>query len=363
MKKFAAIALAALMSVGLLTGCGTSKKAAETTTAAKEETTANYGQGLNEDGTLKDVTASDYVTVCDYSKIKIPKDEVTASDSDVQSQIDSIMENYKTTKKVTNRKVKDGDKVNIDYTGTIDGEEFDGGSAEGYDLTIGSGSFIDNFEEQLIGKKPGSTVKVEVTFPDDYTDDSVAGKDAVFETKINYISVEKEQKVTDKFVKENLKDSYGYTSVKDMKSKIKENLENTNKSDYIWNYLTENSTFKEIPEELVNDRIDVLVDGLKSELEASSYSFDDYLSAYGLEDEAALREQYYSTCESTVKIFLIADAIAKEKNLSVTDEAVKEYFGDTDSSEYESYYTKAYVNRVVLNDVVLKTIEETAVVK
>ena len=117
----------------------------------------------------------------------------------MQSQIDSILSNYK--KQVTDRKVKKGDVVNIDYTGTIDGKEFDGGSASGADLTIGSGTFIDGFEDQLIGKKPGETIQVKVTFPKDYTNADVAGKDAVFETKINYI--EEDQKLTDQFVKEN----------------------------------------------------------------------------------------------------------------------------------------------------------------
>ena len=171
MKKFAVIALAAVLSMTMLTGCGNSKKAAEATTEVKEET-VDYSKGLNADGTLEGVKASDYVTVCDYSSLKIAKKDIEVSDSDVQSQIDSILSNYK--KQVTDRKVKKGDVVNIDYTGTIDGKEFDGGSATGANLTIGSGTFIDGFEDQLIGKKPGETIQVKVTFPKDYTNADVA---------------------------------------------------------------------------------------------------------------------------------------------------------------------------------------------
>lgn len=357
MKKFATIALAVVLSMSMLTGCGNSKKAAEATTEVKEDT-VDYAKGLNEDGTLENVKPTDYVTVCDYSSLKIPKKDVEVSDSDVQSQIDSILSNYN---QVTDRKVKKGDTVNIDYKGTVDGKEFEGGTASAQSLEIGSGTFIDGFEDQLIDKMPGETVQVKVTFPKDYQSEEVAGKDAVFETKINYI--EETPKLTDKFVKENLSDQYGYTTVKEMKKDIKDELFKTNKADYIWNHMIEKSKFNEIPDELINNRIDVLVDGLKSQLKASNYTLKDYLSAYGIEDETALRDQYKSTCESTVKVFLIADAIAADKKISVTDEDVKNYFDGEDTAQYEKQYSRAYINRVVLNDLVLQEIEKNATVK
>ena len=127
--------------------------------------------------------------------------------------------------------------------------------------------------------------------------------------------------------------------------------------------MIEKSTFKDIPDQLINDRIDVLVDGLKAELKSSNYSLKDYLSAYGIEDEDALREQYKSSCESTVKVFLVADAIAAEKKIAVTDDDIKEYFNGEDTAQYEKLYAKPYLNRVVLNDLVLKEIEKTTTVK
>ena len=352
MKKFATIALAVVLSMGILTGCGSSKKAAEATTEVKEET-VDYGQGLNEDGTLEGVKATDYVTVCDYSALKIPKKEVKVSDSDVQTEIDTILSSYN---QVTDRKVKKGDTVNIDYKGMVDGKEFDGGTASGASLKIGSGTFIDGFEDQLIGKMPGETVQVKVTFPKDYQGKEVAGKDAVFETTINYI--DETPKLTDKFVKEKLSDRYGYTTVKEMKKTIRDEIFKTNKTDYIWNHMIEKSTFKEIP-----DRVDVLVNGLKAQLKASNYTFKDYLSAYGIEDETTLRDQYKSSCESTVKVFLIADAIAADKKISVTDEDVKAYFNGEDTAQYEKQYSKAYINRIVLNNLVIQEIEKNVTVK
>ena len=313
MKKFATIALAVVLSMGILTGCGSSKKASEATTEVKEET-VDYGQGLNEDGTLEGVKATDYVTVCDYSALKIPKKEVKVSDSDVQTEIDTILSSYN---QVTDRKVKKGDTVNIDYKGMVDGKEFDGGTASGASLKIGSGTFIDGFEDQLIGKMPGETVQVKVTFPKDYQGKEVAGKDAVFETTINYI--DETPKLTDKFVKEKLSDRYGYTTVKEMKKTIRDEIFKTNKTDY--------------------------------------------LSAYGIEDETTLRDQYKSSCESTVKVFLIADAIAADKKISVTDEDVKAYFNGEDTAQYEKQYSKAYINRIVLNNLVIQEIEKNVTVK
>ena len=352
MKKFATIALAVVLSMGILTGCGSSKKAAEATTEVKEET-VDYGQGLNEDGTLEGVKATDYVTVCDYSALKIPKKEVKVSDSDVQTEIDTILSSYN---QVTDRKVKKGDTVNIDYKGMVDGK-----TASGASLKIGSGTFIDGFEDQLIGKMPGETVQVKVTFPKDYQGKEVAGKDAVFETTINYI--DETPKLTDKFVKEKLSDRYGYTTVKEMKKTIRDEIFKTNKTDYIWNHMIEKSKFKEIPDELINDRVDVLVNGLKAQLKASNYTLKDYLSAYGIEDETTLRDQYKSSCESTVKVFLIADAIAADKKISVTDEDVKAYFNGEDTAQYEKQYSKAYINRIVLNNLVIQEIEKNVTVK
>ncbi len=355
-----------LLSAALLAGCNTSKKAAEATTEAKADAmniTVDYGKGINEDGTLADVTPSDYVTLCDYKGIKIDKGDISASDDEVQQQIDSLMASYQTTKEIKDRAVKDGDTVNIDYTGKVDGKEFEGGSAKGFDLTIGSGTFIDTFEEQLTGHNPGETVEVKVTFPEDYQAKDLAGKEAVFTTVINYIGEKEDAKLTDDFVKENFKDTYGFTSVKDMKKQIKENMENNKKNDYVWNYLMENSKFKDIPKELVDIRVDVVMDGLKSEIAMQGYKLEDYMSSYGYKDEQAMRDAYYDTCENTVKTYLLADAIAKEQNLSVTEEDVKNYFNGQDYSSYVDTYSKNYINRAVLNSIVVDSVIEQAKIK
>jgi trigger factor len=364
MKRIATAGCIMLLIASLITGCNTSKKAEEATTQVKAETeniTVDYGKGLNEDGTLADVDdPAAYVTVCEYKGIKIKKKDITASDDDVQAQIDSLMSTFQETKEIKDRPVKEGDTVNIDFTGKIDGKEFDGGSAQGYDLTIGSHTFIDNFEDQLIGHNPGETLDVKVKFPDDYQAKDYAGKDAVFTVVINYIGEKVDAKLTDDFVKENLSSSYGYTSVKDMKKKIKDNLEKDKKSEYVWNYLMDNSTFKEIPKELMDTQLDLMVEGVKAESQTQGISYEDYLSGYGFKDEQALRDAYYETTENMIKTYLIADVIAGQENITVTEDDLKNYFDNQDYSIYLERYSESYIKRHVLNYLVAEFVIENA---
>lgn len=371
-KKVLAASLALALAAAMIGGCGNSRDndtAPEaTTTESQAQTTAtvDYSQGLNEDGTLAG-NDGNYVTLCDYSAIEIPESEITVEDSEVDTEVDSLMANFQTENQIKDRAVKDGDVVNIDYVGTIDGKEFDGGSAEGANLTIGSGSFIDDFEDQLMGHKPGEEVQVKVTFPDDYSSEDVAGKDAVFATTINYISETVTPDLTDDFVKENLQEAYGYTSVDDMRKKIRQNLENNNKYNYVWTYMMDNSTFEEIPKELVEPQLNVMIDGLEASLSLQGATLEDYLTSSGYEDEEELRDAYYADCENMVKTYLIADKVAKEQNLQATDEEVTSYFKEfynTDNYDsYVDYYTRPYINRTVLNNMVTENLADMAQVK
>lgn len=355
MKKRLWIGCAAvLMTVMLLAGCSSSQKAGEATTAVDDDNTAkSYASMLNEDGTLK-VKASDYVTIYNYKKMKIPKEEISVSDEEVKSRIDSMASQYAMTKQVTDRKVKDGDTVNIDYKGTIDGKQFAGGTAQGTDLVIGSGSFIGTFEDQLIGKKPGDTVNVEVTFPSDYSATELAGKDAVFETTINYISVTTKPEITDKFVKEKFSKEYGYKSVKDMKKKIKSSIRKENKKNYMLREMLDRSTFKEVPAELVDYVTDGTITEMKYSAAMNDISWSDYLNASGMANEEALRESLRESCEKTAQLFLIADVVAEKEKISVTDKDVEDYLGKADLETYVEHYSMPYLKRQTLNNQVFE---------
>ena len=364
MKKLVLMVMAGVMGAALLAGCGSSKKdetAAEATTeSVPEQITVDYSTGLNEDGTLANVNAADYVTVCQYTNLEIPRDQVEVTKDEVQEQIDSLLSSHTTENEITDRKIKDGDLVNIDYEGTIDGTAFDGGTAQGQRLTIGSGTFIDNFEEQLVGKKPGEEVDVTVTFPEDYAQADLAGKEAVFKVKINSIIETVTPELTDEFVKENYEASQGVATVKELKKKIKTQLQDSKYTNYLWNYLLENSTFKEIPADVVNPFVDVYIDSMKSQLAMYGYNFEDYLKSQNIDGEDALKEKYYSTAEESVKVYLIADAIAKEQDLKATDEDIKTMLQVDNIDEYVEQYTKAYLNRYALNELVIKKIRETS---
>ena len=365
MKKLTVIMLAGIMSAALLAGCSNSKKkeqkpAQASTESASTEVKVDYSKGLNEDGTLAGINAADYVTVCEYKNLEIPEDKVAVSKEEIQQQIDSLLASHVTENQVTDREVKKGDTVNIDYEGTIDGTAFEGGTAKGQNLTIGSGTFIDGFEDQLIGKKPGDEVEVNVTFPKDYGKADLAGKPAVFKVKINYISESVTPELTDEFVKENYESTFGFKTVKEMKSEIKSQLQNSKYTEYLWDYLVKKSKFKEIPEKVVNPFVDVYVDSMKSQITMYGYDFKEYLKSMNIESEEALRKQYYSTAEDTVKVHLIADVIAKEEGITVTDDDIKELLKVENIDDYVKQYSKAYLSRYALNNLVIQKIRETA---
>lgn len=210
-RRVAALGMAVGMTA-VLAACGNtadtaSSEAAESTAetadtaeeASAETADAEYAyladfsfsDAFDENGYLKGVTATDYVTLPDdYADITISADLGQVSDDDINDYIDSnVLSNFATTNEVKDRAAADGDTVNIDYVGRIDGVAFDGGDTKGSgaDLTLGSGTYIDNFEDQIVGHTPGETFDVTVTFPEDYGNEDLNGKEAVFETTLNYI--------------------------------------------------------------------------------------------------------------------------------------------------------------------------------
>ena len=178
MKKLFSLSIVLALCVGLLAGCsgadsssGSSSSTASSSSSS-EATSApavDFGAGLTEDGNFEGVTALDYVTLPeDYDHITLPADVTTATDEDIQSSIDSLVAGFATYEQLTDVEVKEGDTVNIDYVGSVDGVEFEGGSTQGNGTNVvaGSTNYIDDFLTQIIGHKPGETFDVNVTFPD-----------------------------------------------------------------------------------------------------------------------------------------------------------------------------------------------------
>ncbi|MCD8125660.1 MAG: trigger factor [Lachnospiraceae bacterium] len=341
----------------------TEEESSDSSSASSSSGTPDYSAGLDDDGNLEGIDAASLVTLPDYKNAVLSQSDVEVTDDDVQAEIDLILEEFAETSEVTDRAVEDGDTVNIDYVGSIDGEEFDGGSTEGAgtDVTIGVTSYIDDFLEQLIGHTPGETFDVEVTFPDPYENNTdLSGKDAVFEVTINYITETTLPELTDDFVAENLADSYDSTTVEEFEATVRGELETNSQYDAVWDYLIENTTFSEVPESLVEELLQISVDYYTQQASYYSLDLEEYLSYYGIESEEALREELWDTTETTAKWYIIAQAIAEAEGIETDDAALEAFFGDTDYSTYLEYYGTGYVKMQVRIHDVATLIYETA---
>ncbi|MCH5257079.1 MAG: FKBP-type peptidyl-prolyl cis-trans isomerase [Lachnospiraceae bacterium] len=311
--------------------------------AIRTKPISDYSAGLTADGKIEDTDVLSALTLVDYENISIPDDEVKASEEDVNEEIDSMLEGYMEFSSDTDVEIADGDEVNIDYVGTIDGVEFEGGNSEGagYDLTIGSGSFIDDFEEQLIGHKVGEDVTVEVTFPEDYGDDEVAGKDASFAVTINAIKIAPE--LTDEFVEENLADTEEVTTVDEYRAKIENNFYEENLEEYLTNYIVENSTVNSYPKKYLKSMKGIIKDG--------DNMGDD------IDDEIEYEKELTERAQEDVKEAMVYQAIFESAGLEFDveayfDEMLEENGEDYVNSMKESYGEGYLAQREMRNMVV-----------
>ena len=378
MKRTFLCALLAL-SVLLTAGCGSqnasSSGSASSGTASSgtadtvpEYKMPDYSIGLLDNGFYEGVTALDHVTLPALEGIVIPKDVQTVDEAAVQAEIAALMESYAYSEEIRDRAVKDGDRVNIDYVGRVNGVAFDGGNTQGAGtvVTAGSTEYIDDFLTQIIGAKPGDTVMVEVTFPTPYTNPDLAGKDAVFETVINYIVGDTiTPELTDAFVRENLQERYGYTGAENMKEEIRQMLRKDQVTAYVLEDLYGKCSFKDVPEKLVDDQCEFMRAELSNIASYNNAPLSMILSYYGwntLEEAyAANRPEFLMYIEQ----YLMGQAVAEKLNMVVDDAAIENYFatvvGGSNPAAYISYYGKGYVAQDVLMDMVTNYLLDNAV--
>ena len=306
------------------------------------KTVDNYSEGLNEDGTIKGVHAKKYVDMCDYKNITVSRSELEVSDEEVQNQIDKILNSYLTQNNDKSLKIKDGDRINLDYVGSIDGVEFQGGSTggNGTDLTIGSHQYIEGFEESIIGHNVGENFDIHVTFPEDYGKDELNGKEAVFNITVNYVYSKRE--FNDAFVAEHL--SEYATTAEGYIQYYKESGFEKNLKEYITNYIMDNSTVKRYPKkylQIVKGQLkNSDYQGYQYNLEyyGVSFPFEEYVGMDEKEYEASLSTEGMKTVDDNLKI----QAILEDANLTVSEAdvyAVLDMYG-LDSKYYASYETE-----------------------
>lgn len=345
-KRVSAVILAGVMMLSLA-GCGKNDKASK---------------------------YSKYVELGDYKGIEYSMDVAEVTDDEVDQQVNSFLEGLSETEEITDRAVEDGDIVNIDYVGTKDGEAFDGGTSEGYDLEIGSGSFIDGFEDGLIGHEIGEEVSLDLTFPEEYQSEDLAGQEVNFAVTINSISQKTVPKLTDELVADNTE----YDTIEDYEASIRKNLEESNQTTAeqqaqsdVFNKVVENANITGYDEDEVNDLIDKEFNSFKdtaASYESYGYSYEDVLAANGYSSEDELKEGITEYVKSYLDQVMVLYCIADKEDITVSSEEVdamiEEYmttYSVTTKEEVLEYFGDDYFEISLLSEKVRDFLMENAV--
>ena len=310
----------------------------------------DYSNGIDESGRWVDVNAADYVTLPKgFDSIALTEKDLQPTDDELQFQLDSLLNQYATTQQVTGRAAQSGDTVNIDYSGTVDGVAFNGGTAAGYDLTLGSGSFIDGFEDQIIGHNAGDTFDVTVTFPDGYGDSTdaegntitLSGKEAVFSVTLNSISESVTPELTDEWVDSNFGVTDDLHTADALRSYFNTALYNDNYENAIVDYLMANAEFKELPSSITNYYICMFLNYYSRYASTYSMDLDAFAQTQGYTDANNMLAASDAYFEHLAKQDLIFQAIADAESLAPTQEEI-----DAADAAYADSYGQ---NRARLN--------------
>ena len=263
------------------------------------------------------------VTLGEYKGVSVKKETTVVSDVEVDARVEEERNKQATEIQVEDRAVAEGDTVNLDYAGTVDGVAFAGGTAQDQTLKIGSGSFIPGFEEQMIGMNIGEEKDLQVTFPEKYHAEELAGKAAVFHVKVNSITETQLPALDDDFAK----DISEFDTLEEYKADIRAKLEaqaaerdNNNFTNAVIEKVLENATV-EIPEAMIERQIDSMMRDFEYRLMGNGLKLDDFLKYTG-SDMKAFRENYRAQAEKSVKAHLVLEAIEKAEAIDATQEQI-----------------------------------------
>ncbi len=265
------------------------------------------------------------VKIGSYKGMKIKEFAYTVKDADVDKEMERLLDRNSRKVPVTDRPAQNGDVVNIDFVGTVDGVKFDGGEAEKFDLTLGSGQFIPGFEEQVVGMNAGEKKDVFVKFPENYQAEELKGKDAVFAVTLHSIQGKELPELTDAFIK----DATGSETIEEYKEKTKERLQKQADKNSL--DATENSILDavsataeaEIPDAMIEREIDNLVQKFEYQLMYQGLKLQDYLDFIKV-PLAEFRKNYEEQAKKNVLNQLVISQIIKEEKIEATDEEVEE---------------------------------------
>ncbi len=337
-KRILAIMLSAMLAATMCTACGS--KSSEDSSSESEDSSSTPQ--------MPDITGLDaakYVNLAEYKGLTLESSTTEVTDENIDSELSYELSMMPMEVDDENAKVTEGDTVNIDYVGKINGKEFDGGSAEDTDLRIGSGQFIDGFEDGLVGAVKGQTVELNLTFPDDYSDEEYAGKDVTFTVTINAIKRPLDE-ITDEWVQENS----DYETVDEYRESVREDLEEYNENQASSNLtssallqVVDASEVTDYPDDLVKYGEDVYTNQIMSYADSADESFDEYLEDQDMtEDE--FKEQRKEYAQNVSKQILVVKAIADAEGFSTEDDdyqtALEKYeteYSMTEDELYEKY--------------------------
>ena len=267
------------------------------------------------------------VTLGEYKGVEVQKTKSEVTEEDIETEIKRAREKNSRLITVEDRGIEDGDQVTIDFDGSVDGKRFEGGKAEDYPLTIGSHTFIDNFEEQLIGKTTGEECEVNVTFPAEYHVEELKNKPAVFKVKVKEIQRKELPEANDDFASE----VSDFDTMEEYKKDLTEKLQaekieaaKTADEDKVVAKVIENATM-EIPDQMVEERVNGMVNDYARRLESQGISFKQYVEITGMTAEK-IGEQMKPQAIKRIQTRLVLEAVVKAENIQADDAAVEEQF-------------------------------------
>ncbi len=307
-----------------------------------------------------------------YKGIEIKKIEYNVKDEDIEHELGHMQEHNSRLISIEDRPVENGDIATIDFEGFVDGVPFEGGKAEGHELTIGSKTFIPGFEEQIIGMKIDEEKDIKVKFPDEYFSKDLAGKDAIFKVKVHEIKKKELPKLDDEFAK----DASEFDTLEELKKSIKEKLEEENAEKQ--KYETEDAVIKEvcknvevdIPSGMIETEVDNMVKDIEQRLSYQGLKLEQYLQMLGKTEEE-LKKEYEPQATEAVKTRLMIEAVIKAEKIEATideiDEKMKEmaknYGKENDEEFLKNENVRNYIEEGIKSEKAIKLLVDNAKIK
>lgn len=378
--------MAAMMCTFCLTAATVTPAMAEETTEAVteaeetaeaetggEESTEGSTEAVLELAERPDYNASDYVTLGEYKGLKVELEPAEVTDEELQDEVRYNVQLADALEEFTEGAVEMGDTANIDYEGKLDGVAFDGGTAKGYDLIIGSGSFIDGFEDGLVGVKVGDTVDLPLSFPENYYSDELAGKDVVFTVTVN--SVKRMPELTDELV--NTITDGEYTDVASyqdhLRTQLLENKESQKDSEILNNLMVQvanSCTINDYPQEMVDYGMTNMENSYRQYAQSYNMEYADFLEAYLGMTEESFKEAALEAVKQNLQQELYLKAIAEAENMEISDEEYQEgcqrfadQYGYSSGEELEKDFGEGTIRISILQEKVMDFLKDNAVIE